>query len=144
MTTLAGWTFLMRNEIISNPSLWPIIKTIFWLVEWLNRPRKMSWSQPKELDVPHLNVSLRSIIIFPPWLHVSVYIYIYVQKGTLWRPHFYGVFEKVTEKHLWSVYHQMLIVLICFNSVWDMFNYLAWVMKINQTKVMCHSIFVLI
>jgi len=57
---------------------------------------------------------------------------------------FLRCFEKVTEKHLWSVYHQMLIVLICFNYVWDMFNYLAWVMKINQTNVMFHSIFVLI
>ena len=72
-----------------------------------------------------------------------LYIYICTERDVVEAP-FLRCFEKVTEKHLWSVYHQMLIVLICFNSVWDMFNYLAWVMKINQTKVMCHSIFVLI
>ena len=76
-------------------------------------------------------------------LIVCMYIYICTERDVVEAP-FLRCFEKVTEKHLWSVYHQMLIVLICFNSVWDMFNYLAWVMKINQTKVMCHSIFVLI
>jgi hypothetical protein len=63
--------------------------------------------------------------------------HIYLQKGTLWRPHFLLCLKKVTKTSL---------VTISSNAHWfsffcNIFNCLAWVMKINQKNVIYVSFY---
>ena len=51
--------------------------------------------------------------------------------------HFLRCFEKVTKKHLWSLYHQMFIVLIIFVICLNIFD----LGHEDQPKNMSHSIF---
>ena len=53
-----------------------------------------------------------NLIYIYMYTYIYIYIYIYISERDVVEVPFLRCFKQVTKKHLWSLYHQMFIVLI--------------------------------